>query len=340
MLIKYALRRAVVAIPALIGVTLIAYGLMFVTAGNFVPGLAANPNIKPQDIARIRANLGLDQPFWVQYLDWTGVIWLLAKAGIWRGRVTTGLLEGDFGRSLLDGSPVMSHILERLPNTLELTFAAMFLGVVFAIPLAVIAARRRGSTADHALTGVSVAGVAIPSFWLALILILVFAVQFSQWGLPALPSGGATSAVGGGGALDRLVHLVLPAVVLAFGYLAIWSRYTRSSVIEVLSQDYVRTARAKGMGERRVIYLHTLRNAVIPLVTLVGLELPNLFAGGAITEIVFSWPGIGRLALESATSHDYTLVMALTTFTAIMVIIGNLIADILYAVLDPRIRLQ
>jgi peptide/nickel transport system permease protein len=216
----------------------------------------------------------------------------------------------------------------------------MFIGIALAIPLAVVAARRRGSAVDNALTGLSVAGVAIPSFWLALILILVFAVQFSQWGLPALPSGSATSSVNGGDILDRLAHLLLPAVVLAFGYLAIWSRYTRSSVIEVLSQDYVRTARAKGMGERRVIYVHALRNAVIPLVTLVGLELPNLFAGGAITEIVFSWPGIGRLALESATSHDYTLVMALTTFTAIMVVVGNLIADVLYAMLDPRIRLQ
>ena len=339
MLAKYALRRAIVAIPVLLGVSLISYGLIFVTAGDIVPGLAVNPNIRPADVARIRANLGLDQPFWVQYLNWIGLLWPLAKAGLWHGRATTGLLEGDFGRSLLDGSPVMSHILERLPNTLELTFTAMVLGIAFAIPLAVLAARRRGTRVDHGLTGLSVAGVAVPSFWLALVLILFFSVQLSQWGLPFLPSGGAFSSINGGGPLDRLVHLVLPASVLAFGYLAVWSRYTRSSMLEVMSQDYVRTARAKGMGDRRVTYLHGLRNAVIPLVTLIGLELPNLFAGGAVTEIVFSWPGIGRLALESATGHDYTLVMALTTFTAMMVVIGNLIADILYAVLDPRIRL-
>jgi peptide/nickel transport system permease protein len=338
MLAKYALRRVVVAIPVLLGVTLITYGLIFLTAGSIVPGLEANPSIRPEDIARIRANLGLDQPFWVQYLNWIGVLWPLARLGLWHGRAATGLLEGDFGRSLLDGSAVMSHIGQRLPNTLELTFSAMLLGIVLAVPLAVLAARRRGSALDHGLTGLSVAGVAVPSFWLALVLILVFAVQFSQWGLPALPSGDAASALGGGGPLDRLTHLVLPAAVLAFGYLAIWSRYTRSSMLEVLSQDYVRTARAKGMGERRVVYVHGLRNAVIPLVTLIGLELPNLFAGGAITEIVFSWPGIGRLALESALSHDYTTVMAITTFTALMVVGGNLLADVLYAVLDPRIR--
>jgi peptide/nickel transport system permease protein len=340
MIARYALRRVIVAIPVLIGVTLISYGLMFVTAGNIVPGLEVNPNINPADVARIRANLGLDQPFLVQYLNWIGVLWPLAKVGLWHGRATTGLLEGDLGRSLLDGSPVMSHILDRLPNTLELTFTAMLLGVLLAIPLAVLAARRRGSTIDHGMTVISVAGVAVPSFWLALLLILLFSVQLSQWGLPALPSGGATSSMRGGDLLDRLAHLVLPAIVLAFGYLAIWSRYTRSSMLDILSQDFVRTARAKGMGERRVTYVHALRNAVIPLVTLIGLELPNLFAGGAITEIVFIWPGIGRLALESATSHDYTMVMALTTFTAVMVVVGNLIADVLYAVLDPRIRLS
>lgn len=338
MLWKYILRRVLASLPVLLGVTIITYGLIFLTASDIVPGLEVNPNLRPEDIARIRANLGLDQPFHIQYLNWLGVPWLLDLVGLWPGQARTGLLQGDFGRSLLDGSPVMEHILERLPNTLTLTVTAILLGVVLAIPLGVIGALRRGSTIDNALTGMSVAGVAIPSFWLALILILVFSVQFKQWGLPWLPSGGVATPLGAGDVMDRLAHLVLPATVLSFGYLAIWSRYTRSSMLECLSLDYVRTARAKGMGERRVTYVHTLRNAIIPLVTLIGLELPGLVAGGAITEIVFSWPGLGRLALERAVSHDYTTVMGLTLFAAVLVVVGNLLADVLYAVLDPRIR--
>lgn len=338
MLWKYALRRVVVALPVLLGVTVITYGLIYVTAGDLVPGLQLNPNLRPEDIARIKANLGLDQPFLVQYLNWLGVPWLLHQVGLWPGAVRTGLLEGDFGRSLLDGSPVMSHILERLPYTLELTSLAILVGVLIAIPMGVAGALRRGSPLDHFLTSLSVVGVSVPNFWLALLLVLIFSVGAFQLGLPHLPSGGAASSVNGGDILDRLAHLVLPTTVLAFGYLAVWSRYTRSSMLESLSQDYIRTARAKGMSERRVVYVHTLRNAVIPLVTLIGLELPTLVAGGAVTEIVFSWPGLGRLALERAVGHDYTTVMGLTLFTAVLVIAGNLLADLLYAVLDPRIR--
>src|SRR2546428_91919 len=174
---------------------------------------------------------------------------------------------------------------------------------------------------------------------LGLLLILVFSVQLQAWGLPFLPSGGVTTpGLGGGDLLDRVVHLILPATVLSFVYLSIWSRFTRSSMLEVLSQDYVRTARAKGMTERRVVYMHALRNAVIPLVTLVGLELPALVSGGLVVEVVFSWPGIGKLLYERALQTDYTTVLGITTFAALLVVAGNLLADILYAFLDPRIR--
>jgi peptide/nickel transport system permease protein len=320
-LAKYVARRVVASIPVVFGVTLVTFLLLQLTAGSFVPGLELNPFLKPEDVERIRHNLGLDQPLYIQYLRWVG-----------------GLLHADFGRSLLDGSPVISHIVERLPNTLVLTITAILMGVMISIPLGVTGALRRGSLIDHTFTMMSVGGVAVPAFWLALMLILVFSVQFHAWGLPWLPSGGAYSPLGGGDLLDRLAHLIMPATVLSFGYLAIWSRYTRSSMLETLSQDYVRTARAKGMDERRVVYLHALRNAIIPLVTLVGLELPSLVGGGAIVEIVFGWPGIGRLALERALDHDYTTVMGLTTFAALLVVAGNLLADVLYAVLDPRIR--
>jgi peptide/nickel transport system permease protein len=321
MLLRYVVRRVVASIPVVIGVTLITFVLVHASAGTFVPGLDINPNLRPADIARIRNNMGLNDPLYVQYWRWI-----------------SGLAHGDFGRSLLDGSPVMSHIGERLPNTLELTVTAILMGILISIPLGTMGALRRGSRLDEFLTTLSVAGVSIPQFWLGLLLILLFSVSFHAWGLPWLPSSGAFSPLGGGDPVDRLTHLIMPATVLSFAYIAIWSRFTRSSMLEVLAQDYVRTARAKGMSDRRVTYLHALRNSVIPLVTLVGLELPGLVGGGAIVEIVFSWPGIGRLAVDRATSFDFTVVLGIATFAAFLVIAGNLLADVLYAVLDPRIR--
>jgi peptide/nickel transport system permease protein len=305
-----------------LGVTIITFALISVTAGDFVPGLKFQPGLRPEDIARIRHNLGLDLPWYLRYLNW---LWLL--------------LHGDFGRSLVDGSPVTTQIAARLPNTLELAGVAMLIGLVVAIPLGFAGALRRGSPIDNLVTAMSVAGVSVPSFWLGLMMILLFSVQFQSWGLPWLPSGGAVNPVDGGGPLDRAVHLLMPATVLAFGYIAVWSRFTRSSVIEVMSNDYIRTARAKGMPERRVLSVHALRNALMPLITLVGLELPALVGGSAIVEIVFSWPGIGRLALERSLEFDYTTVMGITTFVAIVVVFGNLLADVLYALVDPRIRL-
>ena len=321
MLARYVVRRVVASIPVVFGVTLITFALLHATAGAFVPGLELNPNLRPEDIIRIRNNLGLNDPLPVQYWHWIA-----------------GLAHGDFGRSLVDGSPVLSHIGDRLPNTIELTLTAIVLGILISIPLGVVGALRRGSVIDNFFTFLSVAGVSIPSFWLALLLILLFSVSFHAWGLPWLPSGGAESAFGGGDPIDRITHLILPASCLAFVYIAIWSRFTRSSMLEVLSQDYVRTARAKGMSERRVTYLHALRNSLVPLVTLIGLELPGLVSGGAIIEIVFSWPGVGRLALERALQYDYTMVLGLTTFVALLVVVGNLLADVIYALLDPRIR--
>ena len=309
MLAHYVVRRVVASIPVVFGVTLITFGLIHATSGAFVPGLELNPNLRPEDIIRIRNNLGLNDPLPVQYWHWI-----------------SGLLHGDFGRSLVDGSPVLRHISDRLPNTIELTITAILLGILISIPLGVVGALRRGSVIDNFFTFLSVAGVSIPSFWLALLLILLFSVSFHAWGLPWLPSGGTQTLPNGG------------ATCLAFVYIAIWSRFTRSSMLEVLSQDYVRTARAKGMSERRVTYLHALRNSLVPLVTLIGLELPGLVSGGAIIEIVFSWPGVGRLALERALQYDYTMVLGLTTFVALLVVVGNLLADVIYALLDPRIR--
>jgi peptide/nickel transport system permease protein len=322
MLWKFALRRSIAAIPVVLGVTTVTFLLMKVTAGNYVPGLDLNPDLRPEDVAKIRHELGVDQPLYVQYAQW--------MAGIF--------LHGDFGRSLRDGTPVLQHIWTRLPASLELTVTAILIGVALSIPIGVASALRRGSRLDNLLTGVSVAGFAVPQFWLGLMLILLFSVSFKTWGLPWLPSGGQQSTVGGGDLADVLAHLVLPATVLSFVYLSTWSRFVRSSTLEVLSQDYMRTARAKGMTDRRAVYVHALRNSIVPLVTLVGLELPGVLAGGLVVETVFSWPGVGLLTYESAKSYDFTMVMGATTFVALAVVVGNLVADLLYAMLDPRIR--
>jgi peptide/nickel transport system permease protein len=321
LLVKFIARRLLASVIVVLGVTAVTLILMDRTRGAYVPGIDLNPALRPEDIARLRANLGLDQPFYQWYLTW-----------LWN------VMHGDFGRSMIDGSPVMTHILERLPNTLELTVTAVLLGILISVPLGVIGALRHGSKTDHTLTVVSVAGFAVPQFWLGLMLILVFSVTFQHYGLPWLPSGGVTSPFGGGDLGDRLLHLIMPATVLSFFYLSLWSRFTRSSMLEVLSQDYIRTARAKGMSERRVVYLHGLRNALIPLVTLIGLELPGLVSGGLVVEVVFSWPGLGRLAFERALQYDYSTVMGVVFFATLLVVAGNLLADILYAILDPRIR--
>ncbi len=321
MLAKYVARRVLASVVVVLGVTAITLALMKTTSGSYVPGIDLNPSLRPEDIARLRADLGLDRPGWEWYVTW-----------IW------GVLHGDFGHSMIDGSTVTSHILDRLPNTIELTFTAIVIGVLIAIPVGVIGALRHGSKTDHAMTVVSVAGFAVPQFWMGLLLILIFSVTLEQHGLPWLPSSGAYSAVNGGDFFDRLEHLILPATVLSFFYISTWSRFIRSSMLEVLSQDYIRTARAKGMSERRVVYLHGLRNALIPLITLVGLELPGLVSGGLVVEVVFGWPGIGKLAFERALQYDYTTVMGVTFFATLLVIAGNLLADLLYGVLDPRIR--
>jgi peptide/nickel transport system permease protein len=320
-LVKFIARRVLASVIVVLGVTAVTLILMDRTRGAYVPGIDLNPALRPEDIARLRANLGLDQPFYQWYLTW-----------LWN------VMHGDFGRSMIDGSPVMTHILERLPNTLELTVTAVLLGILISVPLGVVGALRHGSKTDHTLTVVSVAGFAVPQFWLGLMLILVFSVTFEHYGLPWLPSGGVASPFGGGDLGDRLLHLIMPATVLAFFYLSLWSRFTRSSMLEVLSQDYIRTARAKGMSDRRVVYLHGLRNALIPLVTLVGLELPGLVSGGLVVEVVFSWPGLGRLAFERALQYDYSTVMGVVFFATLLVVAGNLLADVLYAILDPRIR--
>ena len=316
----YIIRRVLISIPVLLGVTLLTF-LIVNARGNPVADLALNPRYRAEDIARIRASMGLDEPLLVRY-------------GIW----LSALARGDLGLSLNNSTPVRDRIFDVLPNTLILTGVAFLVSLIISIPVGVISAIKRNSWFDHTVTVSTTAAFAIPSFWLGLMLILIFASQFREWGLPSLPVSGMTDRRGGGDLLDRLEHLILPVTALAIADLAGWTRYIRSQMLEVVRQDYVQTARAKGLHERVVLAGHAFRNALLPLVTLMGLSLPGLVGGAFVIETVFAWPGMGRLTVEAARSYDYTLIMGAVLLGSILVLLANLLSDIAYAILDPRIR--
>jgi len=246
-----------------------------------------------------------------------------------------GLLRGDLGISYIDQRPVATQIRERLPKTILLTGVALLLSIGLALPIGVMAAVKQYSWFDNITTVFSTAGISLPSFWLGLMCILIFAVRL-HW----FPSGGVTTIGQPFSVPDLLKHLVMPAFVLATISIAGWSRYIRGSMLEVIRQDYVRTARAKGLRERLVIVRHALRNALIPVATLMGLSIPNLVGGALITETIFSWPGIGRLAWHATTKRDYPIIMGVVVMATAMVIFGNLAADVAYGILDPRITTE
>lgn len=308
-------------IPLLFLVTFITFGLIN-AAGSPVSGLEINPRVRPEDVARIKENLGLNDPWTTRYFVWVG-----------------NLLQGDLGISLVNSRPVLGEILNVLPNTLLLTGVSVALAIAIALPIGIYSAVNRNSIFDRITTVGAVAGFAVPTVWLGLLLIILFAVKFREWGMPySFPVGGMRELRGESGLWDRIEHLILPVTALAIPQVASWTRYIRSSMLEIIRQDYVRTAEAKGLKERRVLYGHAFRNALLPLVTLVGLNFPELFGGALIVENIFAWNGMGRLAYESIQKNDHTLVIGTTLFFAILTILGNLLSDVLYAVFDPRIR--
>jgi len=315
---KIIIRRLLQSIPVFIGITIISFALIHAVPGGPTARLELDADIRPEDIARIRANMGLDKPVWQQYLIWVG-----------------NLLRGDLGISYIDQRPVAKQIWERLPKTMLLTGTALLLSIGLALPIGVIAAVKQYSWLDNIITVFSTAGISLPSFWLGLMCILIFAVRL-KW----LPSGGVVTIGQPFSMPDLLKHLVMPAFVLATISVAGWSRYIRGSMLEVIRQDYVRTARAKGLRERLVIVRHALRNALIPVATLMGLSIPNLVGGALITETIFSWPGIGRLAWHATTKRDYPIIMGVVVMATVVVILGNLAADIAYGLLDPRIQTE
>jgi peptide/nickel transport system permease protein len=317
----YIIRRLIGLPPLIIGITLVTFLLIHATPGSPVDDLKLTPEIKEEDLQNIKRTLGIDRPLHEQYIVW------IAQ-----------LAQGDLGISLKTYQPVRKELFERLPNTLLLTVSALLVALLLAIPMGVIAALRRNSWIDHLTTIFSTLGQSVPAFWLGLILIIVFAVQFKVWGLPSLPSGGTRTLPNGGDLADRLKHLILPVIALAVAQMATWARYIRSQMLEVIRQDYVRTARAKGLTDQAVVLRHAFRNAVLPLITLIGLTIPNLFGGAVIIEAIFGWPGIGSLVINAAGNRDYTVVMGTVLFISIVTVLSNLLADICYGIADPRIR--
>ncbi|WP_339149629.1 MULTISPECIES: ABC transporter permease [unclassified Sutcliffiella] len=315
-MISYIIRRCLMAIPLLFGITVLSFAIIQMAPGG-PTSLMMDPNISKEAMKKFEERYGLNDPVHVQYYKWV-----------------SNMAKGDFGESLIRrGVPVSEMIMNRLPNTLLLMIVSTILAVIVAIPFGVISARKQYSLTDYTVTVTSFLGLATPNFWIGLVLIMVFAVQL-QW----FPTGGVSTLNADFSILDRIHHLVLPAFVLATADMAGLTRYTRSSMLEVLKQDYMRTARAKGLKERKVTYKHGLRNGLIPVITIFGLMLPGFIGGSVIVERIFAWPGIGLLFFESAFQRDYPVIMALTVISAVFVVIGNLVADILYAIFDPRIE--
>jgi peptide/nickel transport system permease protein len=314
---KYILRRLLISIPVLLGVTVIAFFIMTLAPGDAVDMLV-DPGLSPQDVALKKQALGLDQPVIVQYAKWLGQ-----------------LAQGNLGYSFSNRRPVTERIGERLGSTLILAFSALFFSYLIAIPIGVLAAVRQYSAWDYIATVFSFLGVSVPSFFFGLLLIFLFALKL-DW----FPTGGTHTIGASFSLLDRLSHLALPMAVLSLQNTGVVMRYTRSSRLEVIHQDYIRAAKAKGLGERVVMFRHALRNALIPVITLAGLQFPFLLGGAIITEQIFNWPGMGRLAVEAITQRDYPTIMGINLLAAVMVIFGNLTADVLYGVVDPRIRYQ
>ncbi|HKV45308.1 MAG TPA: ABC transporter permease [bacterium] len=313
----YVAKRAVQAGVLLFLVSLVGYAIMSLAPGGPLAVYLHNPQVTPDKIDLLRRQLGLDQPWFLRY-------------GLWLG----GLLRGHWGYSYYTGRPILAMIGERLPATITLMLSAFVLALVLSFPLGIIAATHKYSWGDTFLSFGSFFVWAMPTFWFGLMLQMTFAVR---WRL--LPVAGMHD-IGNGSGLDLLRHLAMPAVVLGVGSVASWSRYLRSAMLEVWGQDYVRTAFAKGLPWRRVVNRHVLRNSLIPIVTIMGLDLHVLFSGAVITESIFGWPGMGRLFLSALNNRDYPLQMAGLMISAALLILGNLLADLTYAALDPRIRYQ
>lgn len=303
-------------IPIFIGITLISFAIIHLAPGDPTT-MMMNPKFKPSDLARIRANLGLDDPVAIQYFKWV-----------------RSMLKFDFGNSFISGRLVTEILLEKIPVTLFLTGTGMFVSIILSVILGILSATKQYSATDYAVSLFAFAGLSIPVFWFGLMLILIFSVKLS-W----LPATGMYDLRSEHVSLwSRITHMILPVICIAYPSLASWTRYMRSSMLEVIREDYIRTARSKGLTEKVVIYKHALKNALIPMITLLGLSLPFLLSGALITESIFGWPGLGRTGINAVWQRDYPIVMAINTVTAFLVLFCNFVTDLAYAAIDPRIK--
>ncbi|WP_251859858.1 ABC transporter permease [Clostridium sp. Marseille-Q2269] len=311
---KYIIKRVLHAIPILIFISIVSFLLIKLAPGDPIRTFI-NPKMKASDIARIRHNLGLDRPIHIQY-----ILWL------------KNVLKGDLGYSLINSRPIATQITERLPATLLLMGSSLLISLVLGIIFGVISAVNKNNFIDNLISVISYIGISIPSFWFAMILIYIFSVN-----LNLLPSVGMHT-IDVDSKLDVLKHLILPCTVLSFSSISVISRYIRSNTISELSEDYVMIAYAKGLSKKKILYKHVLKNALLPIITILGMSLPDIFAGAFITETIFGWPGMGRLGMKAILGFDYPLIMSITMLSSILLIIGNLIADVCYTLADPRIK--
>jgi peptide/nickel transport system permease protein len=317
---SYLIRRLLYTLITLFGISVISWVIITQAPGSPI-ALTLDPKVSPKVIEQMEKNYDLDKPVTQQYF-------------LWLKRLFTGKLY-----SFKDGRPVLDKIEERIWNTLLLNLIAVIIIFSLAIPLGIFSAKRQYTFMDNLGTFGAYLGISIPSFWLAYLLILG-TVKLFGYPVLGMRSFVTEEFTGFESVMDRLWHLLLPSIILAIGGIAALSRYTRSSMLEVIRQDYIRTAKAKGLSEETVYYKHALRNALLPIITLFGFLIPGLIGGSIIMETVFAWPGIGRLAYQAVLSRDYPVVMTINTITAVLVLIGNFMADLLYGIADPRIRYQ
>jgi len=331
---RYIIRRLIQAVPVLFIVSIIVFTLIQIAPNNPLAAYQNNPNITPEDLLRLEEEYGFNDPIHIKYIKWI-----------------SQLLRGNWGDSFVTHRPVITEIAERFPNTLYLSGIAFLLALIIAIPIGMISAIRQYSLFDHIVTTIAFMGQSIPIFWFGLLLIIFFSVNMQNPfagtalfphppPLPLFPGGGMTTLgeYPPDPLVDRIWHLVLPVTMLAVFQLAQHVRYMRAGMLDVLHQDYIRTAHAKGLRERAVILKHAFKNAALPLVTIIALEIPSLFNGALFTETIFSWPGMGRLFFNSAERGDYTVLMGILMISATLIIFFNLVADVAYAFFDPRIR--
>jgi peptide/nickel transport system permease protein len=314
----FLIRRTLYLIPLLFGLSIIMFGLIHAAPGDPVVAMMGERGASnPRYIEQARANLGLDQPLPVQYVKWVG-----------------NLLRGDFGTAYTFGNkPVLELIGERLWATVMLQGIALLLAISIAVPIGIISATRQYSKVDNTVTVFSFVGLALPNFWLALLLQIWIAVQLG-W-LPVISTGQANAPFP-----ERIKYFILPVIVLTLPSIAYFARFMRSSMLEVINQDYVTVARAKGLNSRAVLYRHSLRNALIPMITVIGLQLPAILGGAVIIEQIFAWPGLGDLAFKAIGQRDYPVILAVTMLSGVAVMVVNLVTDFIYVIADPRVTLS